>query len=106
MPTAINTLVIFLVIALGLMAIFFIVGAAVAQYDIWIKRRNGITHSLRNTSLTTAIFLLFNASAYWLIIGNVGHDVILGVLVGSFVSVVLLTLSLIQLVYHGVTADE
>lgn len=106
MPTAISILVIFLVVALGFVSVFFIIGAAVAQYDIWVKHRNGITHSLRNTSFTTAIFLAFTAFVYLLIIVDVGHGIILGGLIGSSVSVVLLALSLFQLVYHGVTSDE
>lgn len=106
MTTAINVLAIFLIIALGSMSVFFVICSSLAQYEIWIKKKNGITLSLRNTSATTSVFLGFVASDIWLVIGNPKEAATLVLLIGSTLSVILLAASYTQLVYYVVTTDD
>lgn len=106
MPSAINALAVFLIIALGAMSIFFLVCAIFAEYDIRARKKNGITKSLRDTGVSTFVFFAFLSADFWLIIGSPPLTVTLTLLTCTAMSVLLLAVTYIQLVYYVATTDE
>ena len=104
----INALLIFRIVALSVTSISFIVCAALAQYEIWSKRRNGITRALRNTSVTTAIFLVSTLTLNWSVLNRSmisNQSTSLYLLIIAAVAVVLLGVTYAQLAYYVVKSD-